>query len=154
DPGAEDPGSVAARLRSRPLPPAMRAALARALQRTGLAGPFAVRSSGSAEDGRAHSFAGQFDTVLGVADLDALDVAVRAVWASAWSGHALAYVQARAMMPVAMAVVVQQQVDAAWSGVLFTRDPRAHGSSGADADGVLEMVPGLGDALVGGSAEP
>ena len=53
-------------------------------------GPYAVRSSGSAEDGRERSFAGQFTTLLDVTAADLPD-AVRRVWSSRESEHITEY---------------------------------------------------------------
>ena len=64
------------------LPPARRAALARVPDLLG-PGPWAVRSSSTAEDTEQASFAGQFETVLGV-EADGLADAVLRVWRS---GH-------------------------------------------------------------------
>ncbi|MBI1893631.1 MAG: phosphoenolpyruvate synthase, partial [Candidatus Rokubacteria bacterium] len=49
----------------------------------------AVRSSALLEDSPTASFAGQFDTFLGVANPADLVTAVRACWASLWSTRAL-----------------------------------------------------------------
>src|SRR5690606_33402373 len=43
-------------------------------------GPFAVRSSATAEDSSAASFAGQFKTVLGASDFEEVVAAVKEVW--------------------------------------------------------------------------
>ncbi|UCF43679.1 MAG: phosphoenolpyruvate synthase, partial [Planctomycetota bacterium] len=51
----------------------------------------AVRSSATAEDLPAHSFAGQYDTCLGVADLAACIDAVKKCWASLWTDRAYSY---------------------------------------------------------------
>jgi rifampicin phosphotransferase len=114
-------------------------------------GPYAVRSSATVEDSAASSCAGQFETVLDVGEAR-LAEAVRQVWASLWSERAAAYRAARqrgADSP-AMAVVIQRQIAAEVSGVLFTCDP-VRGDQGRM---VLEAVRGLGDALVSGAVTP
>ncbi|TVP77738.1 MAG: hypothetical protein EA352_03135, partial [Gemmatimonadales bacterium] len=76
------------------VPPDLLAAIREALTRAGLEGaPLAVRSSAADEDGTVTSFAGQFDTVLGVRweAGDELASAILQVWASASSEHATAY---------------------------------------------------------------
>ena len=77
--------------------------------------------------------------------------AVRSVWASAWSPAAISYARARGILPRGMAVIVQRQVDARWSGVLFTREPRAGQPSG---QALVEAVAGLGEGLVSGRDDP
>jgi hypothetical protein len=67
--------------------------------------------------------------------------AVRVVWASLWSDAALLYRQELALDPACsrMAVVVQEMIDQARSGVAFGRDPRepapARPGAGAHACG-------------------
>lgn len=110
----------------------------------------AVRSSAIGEDGADHSFAGQFESVLGVRTQEQLLDAVRQCWASGWTGRAVAY-RARHGMPaldVAMGLVVQVQVDAEVAGVLFTGDP----ITGDPHTMVASATWGLGEALVSGIA--
>jgi pyruvate,water dikinase len=124
----------------------------RALERIrtalGSRGRVAVRSSAVEEDGARRSYAGQFETVLGVdlADDRALIAAIARVVASASSDHARAYAGAQ---PVRMAVVVQELVEAAVSGVAFSVDPVAPSSGRA----VVSAVYGLGEGLVQGTLD-
>lgn len=121
-----------------------------ALARLG-GGPFAVRSSATAEDAADTSFAGQQATFLGVTAENVAD-AVRACWASLFTERAVAY---RAKQGVdaaglAMAVVVQRLVPADVAGVLFTRAPN-------DPEGrrmLAEASWGLGEAVVSGRVTP
>ncbi len=133
---------------SRALPPGFVDEVDGALRAAGLAGArLAVRSSATSEDGAAASFAGQFDTVLGVPSGDARAVggAVRAVWASAFNPHALAYGGAG----VRMAVVLQEMVDPEVSGVGFSADP----VTGRRDTAVVSAVYGLGEGLVSGELD-
>ena len=84
-------------------------------------GVFAVRSSAVGEDGNAHSFAGQFDTVLNVAE-HALADAVRTCWSSAFSERALDYRLRSGTLheTLDLAVIVQRMIGGDASGVLFT----------------------------------
>ena len=80
------------------IPERLRAEILAALATNDLAGRMlAVRSSAVAEDGAGASFAGQFDTVLGVPGVDdpALWNALRTVWASTQHAHATAATQRR-----------------------------------------------------------
>lgn len=110
----------------------------------------AVRSSGTAEDLADASFAGQHDTYLDVEGEQSLLTAVRDCWASLWTPRAVAYRKGYGWdeTGLALAVVVQQMVDAEWAGVMFTADP----VSGRRDRVVIEAVRGLGEALVSGQA--
>ncbi|MET3862640.1 phosphohistidine swiveling domain-containing protein [Dietzia sp. 2505] len=112
--------------------------------------PVAVRSSAAGEDGEDHSFAGQYDTVLGVDSAERFVDAVRTCVASVDSGRASSYRADPAASPTPMHLVVQQMVDARAAGVVFTADP----TSGRRDLMVIDAVPGLGEALVDGSASP
>ena len=78
----------------------------------------AVRSSALREDVPGASFAGQFDSFLGVTGEADLHTAVRACWASLWATRALRYMQAHDVDPAhtAMAVLVQHMVAARAAG--------------------------------------
>src|SRR5581483_6207992 len=103
---------------------ALAEAIAGAYRRLG-AGPVAVRSSATAEDGAVTSFAGQQETVLGVSGEGPVLDAVGLCWASLDSERAVAYRRRQGIDDdgLAMAVVVQRLVPAEVSGVLFTLDP-------------------------------
>jgi pyruvate,water dikinase len=112
----------------------------------------AVRSSAFEEDSPEYSFAGLFDTFLGIQGIPAVFDAVKACWASLWSIRAHDY-RARKGLPHAaasMAVIIQAQVAAEVSGVVFTSDP-IHGRSDRL---VIEASWGLGEAIVQGKVTP
>ncbi|MES2320056.1 MAG: PEP/pyruvate-binding domain-containing protein [Pseudomonadota bacterium] len=144
--GSED----AARRCAAPLAPALRAALGACINAGG-AVLHAVRSSAVGEDSAANSWAGQLDTVLGVADADMLESAVRTVWSSAWSERSLVYQARRKVQLARMGVIVQRQVDARHAGVLFTHAPAGFASQSVM---LVEYCAGLGDALVSGTIDP
>ena len=119
-------------------------------------GLVAVRSSALDEDGSDASFAGQYETVLNVEGLDALQRAIRQCLASLQSHRAMSYrgdatsCQGNTTGNVQMCVVVQCMVNARTAGVLFTADPVS-----ARRDRlVIDAVRGLGEALVSGEATP
>ncbi|WP_018686066.1 PEP/pyruvate-binding domain-containing protein [Actinokineospora enzanensis] len=116
---------------------AVRAAVA-TLGRT----PLAVRSSSVDEDLGDRSRAGEYTTVLNVADDAGLD-AVRLCWASAHRAGPDG-------VTAPMAVLVQPMVPAVAAGVAFTADP----VTGERDVVVIEAVRGLGDALVSGATSP
>ncbi|WP_194828822.1 PEP/pyruvate-binding domain-containing protein [Nocardia sp. XZ_19_231] len=105
----------------------------------------AVRSSAVGEDGDDQSFAGQYDTVLGVDSVDAFAAAVRECVASVHSRRVASYSE---KAPATMHLVVQQMVDARAAGVVFTADP----ATGRRDLMVIDAVAGLGEALVDGTA--
>lgn len=106
----------------------------------------AVRSSAAGEDGAESSFAGQYETVLGVRSYDELVAAIRHCVASTGSDRAAAY-QATSGVSGTMHLVVQEMVDARAAGVVFTADP----TSARRDLAVVDAVAGLGESLVDGS---
>jgi pyruvate, water dikinase len=111
----------------------------------------AVRSSGISEDGETASFAGQQETYLNVCGADAVVGKVRDCWASFFSPRAMFYRASKGTLAdVAMAVVVQQMVQAEKSGVMFTVDPIDKRLSCM----VIEAVFGLGEGIVSGTITP
>ena len=81
------------------LPAPLQAALHRVFDQRSAGALLAVRSSAIGEDHQEASFAGQYDSVLGVASYDVLEDAVRQVWASAFGIRALRYGQHRPQVP-------------------------------------------------------
>ncbi len=130
------------------LTPEALAALPPALRSLG-PGPFAVRSSGRAEDGSDHSHAGQYLSVLNVAPGD-VPQAVCDVWASGF-GDRLATYQAltSGADAEAPAIIVQRMVPASAAGVAFSADP----VRGVRGRCVISGVADLGEALVSGEVD-
>ena len=152
--------AATARLRARllqvPLPAAVRDALTacyRALGGPQQAGaPVAVRSSATAEDSAAASYAGLQDTYLWVQGARAVAACVRRCWASLYSTESVSYRRHQGLPEdgLAMAVVVQEMVDPRCAGVMFTRSP----VTGDTSVVVIEASWGLGSALVSGDVTP
>jgi pyruvate,water dikinase len=111
---------------------------------------FAVRSSALAEDSAQASFAGEFETVLGVRSDDEVRGAVETVRRSRHAERVEAYSQAHGLgTQHEMALVVQRLVPAEFSGVLFTADP----VTGDRMVMTGSYVHGLGDKLVSGEVD-
>jgi phosphohistidine swiveling domain-containing protein len=128
---------------------ALDAALADLEARFGSAALWAVRSSALAEDLAEASFAGQYDTVLGVPRAEVAS-AVRRVWASFAGDRAAQYRRAHGIRETGGAVLVQRLVPASSAGVAFTVDPVT-----GDADTVIvEASFGLGESVVAGRVTP
>jgi rifampicin phosphotransferase len=111
-------------------------------------GPVAVRSSAAAEDGAEYSNAGQYSTYLNVSGRQEVEKAILSCLQSLGNEVAASYAnhfgEAKSD---AMAVIVQQMVDADKAGVCFTSDPLS-GSSHM----LVEAVADLGEKLVSGTA--
>ncbi|MEK6743528.1 MAG: PEP/pyruvate-binding domain-containing protein [Nitrospirota bacterium] len=110
----------------------------------------AVRSSAVGEDTEA-TFAGQYETVLNVAEGGILE-AYKQVLASKYSSRAVAYRLRYGLSDreTPMAVAVVAMIDPKASGVMYTSAP----SGGTPADISISAVRGLAERLVDGSASP
>lgn len=110
---------------------------------------FSVRSSGAAEDGRQHSFAGQFLSRLNV-PATGLSQAVLDCWASGFDTGVLAYVRKKNLRDYSnrMAVVIQHMVVAESAGVLFQVDPQ-----GDHQRQIIVAGFGLGEGIVADRVE-
>ena len=114
--------------------------------------PTAVRSSAIGEDSGTASFAGIFDTYLGVSGPDRVLRAVQQCWASLFNTRAVAY-RLRAGthhrdMPMAVGVI--ELIHARASGVAFS----AHPVTGKTDRIVIETSWGWGEAVVQGLVTP
>ena len=114
----------------------------------GLGAQVAVRSSALCEDGTRASFAGQFETFLGIAEPADLETAARSCWSSLWSARALRYMRACEVDPAqtAMPVLIQRMVEADAAGGAF--------SLTGDDQIVLTGTWGLGSAVAQGEIVP
>jgi phosphoenolpyruvate synthase/pyruvate phosphate dikinase len=112
----------------------------------------AVRSSGTLEDGTKTSFAGQFDTFLDIETPEQLFRAVIDCWLSMFGDRVIAYCIHNQIVigDIALAVVIQGQIDAEKSGVVFTANPM----TGNDKEMVIEAICGMGEQMVQGTVTP
>jgi pyruvate,water dikinase len=112
----------------------------------------AVRSSATTEDAEDASFAGLQDTFLWVLTGADMVHKVRECWGSLYSVESMTYRRKQGLPEdgVAMAVVVQQMVDARCAGVMFTRSP----TTGDRSVITIEGAWGLGSAVVSGEVTP
>jgi pyruvate,water dikinase len=114
--------------------------------------PVAVRSSAVGEDSGTASFAGIFDTYLGVSGAERLLHFVRACWGSLFTHRALAYRHERGIshhdMPIAVGVM--ELIHARASGVAFS----VHPVTGKADRIVIEGSWGWGEAVVQGLVTP
>ena len=111
--------------------------------------PVVVRSSALDEDGEDNSFAGIMDSFLNVRSLKGLHTAIIKCASSAYSPRAQQYrTQKGLSSPVKLAVIVQLQIEAAVSGVMFTTSPVY------PQETAIHATYGLGQALVDGEIVP
>jgi pyruvate, water dikinase len=114
--------------------------------------PVAVRSSATAEDLPAASFAGQQDTYLWVQGKDNIIQDVRRCWASLFTARAIHY-RIKNNFPhekVLISVGIQEMVNSRTAGVMFTLNP----TNGDQSKIVIEGNWGLGETVVSGSVNP
>ncbi len=108
----------------------------------------AVRSSALVEDRHGSSFAGQFESYLGLELESEFLTAVRACWAALWSTRALRYMATHDLDPAdtAMAVLIQPLVSARVSGGGLSR------TSGGEM--LISATWGLGSSIAQGEVTP
>lgn len=147
--------SIRQELEQADLPPEVEAEIAAAYERLGGGAerrPVAVRSSATSEDHLEASFAGLQDTFLWIRGVDDVIASIKRCWSSLYSVESVTY-RLRLGLPedeVAMAVVVQEMVDARCAGVMFTRSPL----TGDKSVIAIEAAWGLGSAVVSGEVTP
>ncbi|MDO3625429.1 phosphoenolpyruvate synthase [Mucilaginibacter sp. BT774] len=109
---------------------------------------FAVRSSATAEDLPAASFAGQHDTYLNIIGKEEILKHISKCWASLFTDRAVTYRMQNGFdhRQVYLSVIVQKMVFPQVSGILFTADPVTSNRKVLSIDAGF----GLGDALVSG----
>ncbi|MCC6531917.1 MAG: hypothetical protein IT531_05155 [Burkholderiales bacterium] len=107
-----------------------------------------VRSSALVEDRKGSSFAGQFESFLGLDDEQDFITAVRSCWAALWATRALRYMATHDLDPAdtAMAVLVQPLVSARAAGGGLSRT--------ADGGMLLSATWGLGSSIAQGEVTP
>lgn len=111
----------------------------------------AVRSSATAEDSSAASWAGELETYLNVTEKNLHD-SVKQCWSSLFTSRAIFYRVEKKMQTqhVAVAVVVQKMVQSEVSGITFTVHPVTEDRNQM----IIEAGWGLGEAIVGGMVTP
>lgn len=120
------------------------------LKRIGPQSRVAVRSSGYSEDSAESSFAGQYETVLGVHGKDEIAAAIKRCFASFSNARSAAYREARNAGRSGGAVVVQKLIESEAAGIAFTIDP----ISGSLERVCIEANFGLGDSVAAGQVTP
>lgn len=111
-----------------------------------------VRSSSTMEDSPATSFAGQYDSFLNVNGKKQLQESIKHCWASLWNTRALSYRLKQKIdgTKLAHAVIIQKQISAEKSGILFTVNPLNNRRDQM----LINSSWGMGDAIVSGDVIP
>jgi pyruvate,water dikinase len=111
-----------------------------------------VRSSALVEDRFGSSFAGQFESFLGIESEADFITAIRSCWGALWATRALRYMATHDIDPAdtAMGILIQPLVSARASGGGLSE------ASGANGDGcmILSATWGLGSAIAQGEVTP
>ncbi len=107
-----------------------------------------VRSSALVEDRAGSSFAGQFESFLGLENQTDYFTAIRSCWAALWATRALRYMATHDLDPAdtAMGLIVQPLVEAKVSGGGLSRT--------ADGNMLVSATWGLGSAIAQGEVVP
>ncbi len=109
----------------------------------------AVRSSALVEDGKMHSFAGQFESVLHVNESNLVE-ALKTVWKSGYSDRIFAYKKANDLeLTGGIAIVIQEMIDADVAGVGFG----FNAVTGNRSQVMISATYGLGEGLVSGELD-
>jgi len=111
----------------------------------------AVRSSATAEDSKAASWAGELESYLFVNQKNLVET-VKKCWSSMYTPRAIFYRHEKKLHKknMSVAVVVQKMVDSEVSGVAFTVHPVTKDRNQM----VIEAVYGQGEAIVSGRVTP
>ena len=110
--------------------------------------PGVVRSSALVEDRFGSSFAGQFESFLGLENEIDFFTAVRSCWAALWAPRALRYMATHGLDPAdtAMALLMQPLVAARAAGGGLSQT--------AEGEMLINATPGLGSAIAQGEVAP
>jgi pyruvate,water dikinase len=116
---------------------------------------FAVRSSSVVEDSKSASFAGVYDTFLGLSSLDEVLKGIKDCWQSAFSPRVLTYlkkIDIRINDPeeIAMGVIVQKMINQKFAGVMITVNP----VNGDSSKVLIEYSDKAEDFVVSGKCTP
>lgn len=131
-----------------PIPEEITTAIKDHLQNFDKKEAFAIRSSATAEDLPAASFAGQQDTYLNVTGTESILQHISQCWASLFTDRAVVYRIQNGFdhRKVQLAVVVQKMVFPRAAGIMFTADPVSSNRKIVSIDAGF----GLGEAMVSG----
>ena len=110
-----------------------------------------VRSSATDEDGERFSFAGMMESYLNVSGIENILASVKKCYLSCFSERIMEYRANNGLISpdISVAVIIQRMVQADYSGVIFTTDPRTNNPD----ELLISLVEGLGEQLVSGTSD-
>ncbi len=104
---------------------------------------YAVRSSASSEDGEYYSFAGLFQSYLNITGVENIVDTIILIWKSARSPSVIKYISDNHFTDkIYMGVIIQEMVQATYSGVAFSKNPLTGLS-----EVIVEASAGLADMM-------
>lgn len=104
---------------------------------------YAVRSSASSEDGEYYSFAGLFQSYLNITGVENIVDTIILIWKSARSPSVIKYISDNHFTDkIHMGVIIQEMVQATYSGVAFSKNPLTGLS-----EVIVEASAGLADMM-------
>ncbi len=111
----------------------------------------AVRSSATAEDAAAASWAGELESYMNITSENLMET-VKKCWSSLFTPRAIFYRIEKELsdQKVSVAVVVQKMIQSEVAGVIFTVHPVTKDNNQM----VIEAAFGLGESVVGGMVSP
>lgn len=86
---------------------------------------YSIRSSANFEDNMDYSFAGQFNSYLNIKSIDEILEAIANIWESVKGERVKSYLERIGISSsdLKMAVIIQEMINADFSGVIFTKNP-------------------------------
>ncbi len=116
---------------------------------------YAVRSSSIIEDLNQSSFAGLYDSCLGIQSCDSVLQSILKCWLSAFNVRSLSHIRKIGLTisdpgDIAMGVIIQKMIKAEFAGVMLTVNPM----NGDPSKIVIEYTEGICDLLVSGECVP
>lgn len=113
---------------------------------------YAVRSSSLKEDMEDLSFAGLYNTYLNVVGKENIIASIKKCYNSRLNTNVIEYCKKNNIdiNNLEMSVIVQEMVEADYSGIAFTINP----ITGNDKEFVIEVIKGLGEKNVSGKVKP
>jgi phosphohistidine swiveling domain-containing protein/adenylate cyclase class IV len=111
---------------------------------------FVVRSSSNVEDLPFANAAGQYESFLGLDNVDAIISAIIQCYKAVADPHVMSYLERHGIDTESqrMSILIQEMIFPEWAGVIYSRAPLSQENV------IIEYVPGLGISVVAGRHSP